>query len=151
MLADLHMTAPLPHNLVILPTHRSATSGGLALSSRNAYLSPSELAFSTVLITALRAASDVWTAQRGADGAGAVVVQDVLQAARAVVAEMEPVADKEGVLVKGMYFQLNDPEQLWDLESTGEVAPGKGAVLSGAVMLGRTRLIDNVVFEYKLN
>ena len=151
MLSDLHMTTPTPSNLIVLPTHRADASGGLALSSRNAYLSPSERAFSTVLISALRAASDVWGLQRSEDGKGDVIVKDVLEAARARVEACEKDAEREGVSVKLMYFQLNDPEELRDLEEEGVVRPGKGAVLSGAVMLGKTRLIDNVVFEYRLN
>ena len=46
-----------------------------------------------------------------------------------------------------MYVGLNDPVELGVLE--GEVRGG--AVLSGAVMLGRTRLIDNLVFDFELN
>ena len=78
-------------------------------------------------------------------------MKDVLEAARARVERCEKDAEREGVRVKLMYFQLNDPEELRDLEDERVVRPGKGAVLSGAVMLGKTRLIDNVVFEYRLN
>ncbi|KAM0748126.1 Pantoate-beta-alanine ligase [Meredithblackwellia eburnea MCA 4105] len=170
MLSDLHMTAPTPSNLVILPTYRASSTStstplpaspstdsaalpdpGLALSSRNAYLSVEEMRFSKVLIDALSAAREVWNSQRsGSSGGGDVVVKDVLNAARDSVKAVEEEAKKAGVNVKGMYFQLNDPEELWDLEDKGKIEKGKGAILSGAVMLGRTRLIDNIVFEYEL-
>lgn len=149
MLLDLHVPAPLSHNLVILPTFRDSASH-LALSSRNAYLSASERPFATVLVDALEAAQRVWDAQRGSTAsAGAVRVGDVLAAASSHVAAVVPRAKAAGVYVSPLYFALNDPEELGDLE--GEVQQGRGAILSGAVMLGRTRLIDNLVFDYELN
>lgn len=79
-----------------------------------------------------------------------MTVGDVLDAARVSVESVARKAkEEEGVEVKLMYFALNDPVELGDLEGVVEV--GKGAVLSGAVMLGRTRLIDNLVFDFELN
>ncbi|KAI5474353.1 pantoate-beta-alanine ligase [Pseudohyphozyma bogoriensis] len=122
MLEDLHVSHPLPSNLVILPTHRDPHSG-LALSSRNAYLSTDERRFAT----------------------------DVLEAARSHVEDVRGKAEKEGVAVELKYFALNDPHELFDLEGAEKVEKSRGAVLSGAVMLGKTRLIDNMVFQYALN
>jgi pantoate--beta-alanine ligase len=78
-------------------------------------------------------------------------VEKVLRTAEEHVRQIEHLsrAAGEGVEVKLLYFALNDPEELHDLE--GVVEKGRGAVLSGAVMLGRTRLIDNLVFDFDLN
>ncbi|BGP43269.1 pantoate-beta-alanine ligase [Rhodotorula kratochvilovae] len=149
LLLDLHVPAPLFHNLVILPTLRDESSH-LALSSRNAYLAPAERTWATVLVDALDAARAVWDAQR-ASASGAVQVADVLSAASTHVARVAQAAAEEraGVRINPLYFALNDPAELHDL--SGQVEKGQEAVLSGAVMLGKTRLIDNLVFDYELN
>jgi pantoate--beta-alanine ligase len=151
MLTDLHVPAPLASNLVIIPTYRDTVSE-LALSSRNAYLRAEERPWATVLIDALHMGQQVWDEQRAT---GDVNVNDVLEAARESVRAVEQKAQAEGkgVEVRLIYVAMNDPEELWDLEKaeSATVPRGKGAVLSGAVMLGRTRLIDNLVFDYPLN
>lgn len=146
---DLHVPHPLSHNLFILPTYRDNNSH-LALSSRNAYLSDAERPWATVLVDALDKAKASWDLQRG-EGDGKVSVERVLKAAEEHVRQVEHLsrAEGEGVEVKLLYFAMNDPEELYDL--MGEVKRGRGAVLSGAVMLGRTRLIDNLVFDFELN
>ncbi|BGP19789.1 hypothetical protein JCM10213_003098 [Rhodosporidiobolus nylandii] len=148
---DLHVPHPLAHNLIILPTFRDTTSH-LALSSRNAYLSAEERPWATVLIDALDAAKAKWNAAR-AGGEGKVSVREVLEAAEEHVKSVEVAAEKEGkgVQVKLLYVAMNDPEELHDLAREEVVEKGRGAILSGAVMLGRTRLIDNIVFDYDLN
>ncbi|GAA5899604.1 hypothetical protein JCM6882_001161 [Rhodosporidiobolus microsporus] len=148
---DLHVPHPLAHNLVILPTFRDAASH-LALSSRNAYLSAEERTWATVLIDALDEAKAEWERQRSG-GDGAVSVEAVLSAAEAHVRRVEQAAEAEGkgVAVKLLYIAMNDPDELHDLARGSSVEKGKGALLSGAAMLGRTRLIDNIVFEVDLN
>lgn len=138
MLTDLHLSHPSPSSLIIIPTFRDPTTH-LALSSRNAYLLPAEREWATVLIDALHAAERVWRAGGRAE--------EVLKAAREWVRRVEGEARGKGVEVELMYVGLNDPVELGVLE--GEVRGG--AVLSGAVMLGRTRLIDNLVFDFELN
>jgi pantoate--beta-alanine ligase len=153
MLLDLHVPAPLYNNLVIIPTYRDPTSS-LALSSRNAYLRSEERPWATVLIDALKAGQQVWDDMRG-QGTGEVDVAAVLATARQWVKKVEEDVKTEGkeVEVKLVYITMNDPEELHDVEKegTGKVGKGVGAILSGAVMLGRTRLIDNLVFDCPLN
>ncbi len=106
--------------IVGVPTVREAD--GMALSSRNRFLSAGERAAAAAISAALRAA-----AAAGADGAEAAV-----RAARAVL-------DREPGLVVD-YLALTDP----DLGP----APAAGAArMLVAVRAGNTRLIDNTALE----
>lgn len=113
----------LPITIVACPTVREAD--GLAMSSRNAYLSPAERQQARVLSRALAAA-------RAAYAAGERSPQALLQAARAVFAA-EP-----AVVVD--YIELVDPATLLPLDRLAGPA-----LLAVAAKVGATRLIDNMV------
>jgi len=114
--ADLN----LPVEIVGVPTVREAD--GLALSSRNAYLSAEERRIAPLLHRALHeAAADI---ARGAPPAPIL--------ARAIVA-----LGAAGFVVE--YFELRDAATLAPLAASA-VHPAR---LLAAVHLGRTRLIDN--------
>lgn len=103
------------------------------------------------MVDALIEAKKEWDSQRE-EGDGAVNVERVIERAEEHVKKIEVAVKEEGkgVEVKLLYIAMNDPEELGDLEGT--VEKGKGALLSGAVMLGKTRLIDNFVLgEFDLN
>lgn len=100
---------------------------GLAMSSRNTYLSPAERAVAPVLHRALVAAEESYAA-------GHRLASELLSAAHAVLAT-EPTAQVE-------YVSVADPDTLAELD---DVDPARGALLSLAARLGRTRLIDNLV------
>lgn len=100
---------------------------GLALSSRNVFLSAEERRLALRLPAALRA---------GADAAGSS--EDVLEAARAVLAGADGGAD--GVELD--YLALRSPEL-----GTAPVA-GQARLLVAATV-GRTRLIDNIAVELR--
>lgn len=105
--------------IVGVPVQRDAD--GVALSSRNAYLTPGERETARTLPAALLGAAE---AIEG--GAGA---EETLRAA----------LDKlEGVGVAVEYFELRDAASL------GPAVPGQPARLLAAVRVGATRLIDNV-------
>lgn len=119
MVADLD----LPVQIVAGPTVREPD--GLAASSRNAYLSPEERKQATCVYRALR-------------GAEAVVRSGEVRADRLVdemrrTIEAEPLASAE-------YISVVDPVSLEDLE-----AVGRSALLTLAVRVGKTRLIDNLL------
>ena len=59
LVSDLLLPNPTPERLHIIPTTRDPKSG-LALSSRNAYLSAAELERAPALYAALRAAQNAW-------------------------------------------------------------------------------------------
>lgn len=124
------MVADLSWDLEIrvVPTVREAD--GLALSSRNSYLSPAERQAATVLYRALREAYRRWAeGERRADN---------LRSAMVGIIAAEPLAHLD-------YASVSD---LATLEELDEV-PGP-ALLAVAVKIGRTRLIDNMVLgEWK--
>jgi pantoate--beta-alanine ligase len=121
MVQDLH----LPLTIVSVPTVREAD--GLAMSSRNAYLSPAERQAALSLSAGLRAAR-----QLAADGERAA--EKLIAAVRQSVAE-EPLARLE-------YVEMRDAETL---ESVSLLE--KPAVLALAARVGRARLIDNVILQ----
>ncbi len=109
--------------VVALPTVRDAE--GLAISSRNVRLLPVEREAAPVLWQALSLAREIWT--RGARDAEAYRrrLREVIDA--------EPLAEID-------YISVADPETLAELDRI------QGAALvSLAVRIGATRLIDNVV------
>jgi pantoate--beta-alanine ligase len=111
-----------PIEIVVLPIVREAD--GLALSSRNAYLSPAERGAATVLIRSLRRAESLFAeGERDAE---------LLRAAMLEIVAAEPLANVD-------YVSVAEPEQLTELDRVGD-----SALASLAVRIGRTRLIDNL-------
>jgi len=112
----------VPVEIVGCPIVREAD--GLAMSSRNSYLRPAERRAATVLYRALCAARDLWTSgERDAE---------TLRVRMRAVLDAEPLARTDYVSVA-------------DAENLQELARIEGpALLSMAVFLGKTRLIDNL-------
>ncbi|KAH7102928.1 pantothenate synthetase [Auriculariales sp. MPI-PUGE-AT-0066] len=131
MAQDLLMTLPSAENVRIVRTTRA--EDGLALSSRNAYLSEKERAHATVLYRALTA---------GANAARP------LEAAQGVVQEAVDRAKQDGVDMRPEYISVNDPETFEEIsdDKFERLADKKSVmVISGAVWVGKTRLIDNLI------
>jgi pantoate--beta-alanine ligase len=121
MVKDLNF----PVEIVVCPIVREPD--GLAMSSRNIYLTPEERRAATVLFRSLSAAKSAYdSGERQAESLRARV--------REMVAA-EPLARLQ-------YVSCADYETLDELET----ASGK-ALLSMAVYMGKTRLIDNFVLE----
>ncbi len=113
----------IPVEIVVCPTVREVD--GLALSSRNRYLSAEERRAATVLYRALRAASEAFeTGERDAEP---------LRQMMCTALAGEPLAHPH-------YVSVADVDTLEELR--GEVTR---ALLSMAVRIGTTTLIDNVV------
>ncbi len=116
----------LPVDVVTVPTVRAAD--GLALSSRNAYLSAPERARALVIPRALDAMLDAWAGGRVSDATALIAVgRGILDADPDVAVE---------------YLGLAEPVQLAPVT---KVETGSVAMIAARV--GRTRLIDNVVFS----
>jgi pantoate--beta-alanine ligase len=114
-----------PIEIVICPTMRE--KDGLAMSSRNSYLSPEERQAATVLFRALSAA-------HAAHRRGERKAEALRQIVREAVA-LEPLAQLQYVSCA-------------DFDSLQEVEEIKGkTLLSMAVFMGKTRLIDNFILE----
>lgn len=122
MVRDLN----IPTEIIVCPTVREAD--GLAMSSRNSYLSVNERRAAPVLYQALLAARRHY--QQGAREAE--LIRKVMRNMLAT----EPLAKPE-------YVSVADPATLEELAQVGE----HGAVLSMAVRVGPARLIDNMLLE----
>lgn len=114
----------LPLTIVVCPIVREPD--GLAMSSRNAYLSPAERLAAQVLYRALQvAASRIAEGERQA--------QPLAAALRDVIAA-EPLARID-------YVAVCDPQTLAPVEALSETV-----LVALAVHIGRTRLIDNALY-----
>ncbi|KAI9459024.1 Pantoate-beta-alanine ligase [Russula earlei] len=140
LVGDLHLPHPTPSRLHIVPTARDAADG-LALSSRNAYLTPSERQFAPALYASLQGAARAWAA-------GANKRETVEWALKQLEVAKDD-GEKHGVEVRVDYVEMNDPDTLGVLADEqvqlSDSTPVTPVVLSGAVWFGRTRLIDNVI------
>jgi pantoate--beta-alanine ligase len=115
----------LPIEIVVCPIVREPD--GLAMSSRNVYLSPEQRKGATVLYRSLQAAQALY--EKGERGA------EALRRCMLDVLGEEPLAQVQ-------YVSCADYESLKELEQvTGR------ALLSMAVFFGKTRLIDNLVLD----
>jgi pantoate--beta-alanine ligase len=120
MVRDLNM----PTEVVVVPTIREPD--GLAMSSRNVYLSAEQRRAAPVVYRALRAAGERYAA-------GDRDAEALRRAMRAVLAT-EPLASPE-------YVSVADGVTLRELDQVGAA----GALCSLAVRFGTTRLIDNML------
>lgn len=112
--------------VVAVPTVRDPD--GLAQSSRNAYLSPVQRQAAPVVYRGLSNAKTLWT-----DG---VTDGDILRAAMRAELEQEPLVEDID------YTSVADVETLEELDQVQS-----RAMISVAVTIGSTRLIDNVILE----
>lgn len=147
MTRDLLLSHPSFENVSIIPTFRDPNDG-LALSSRNAYLSADEREVAGCLYAALRIAAATWRSSRSAGAGRAVARQAALSTAQEHINANKTRCEQEekGVAVKVDYIEINDPESFEvvedDAHSEGEE---RDVIISGAVWIGRTRLIDNLI------
>lgn len=110
-----------------VPTVRE--SDGLAMSSRNTYLSPAERAAAPALYRGLSRARDLAAAGER-------------DAARLIAAVREEIAREP--LMREQYVEVVDVDELKPLSTID----GK-ALVAAAVFVGETRLIDNVVIDLR--
>ncbi|MBH1978935.1 MULTISPECIES: pantoate--beta-alanine ligase [unclassified Simplicispira] len=113
----------LPVDIVTSPTQRAAD--GLALSSRNGYLSEAERTEAVQLSLALRALG-----------------REAVAAAHALPAQVATLEQRalQALTVRGWQPDYLTVRRRTDLQTPG---PGDALVVLGAARLGRTRLIDN--------
>ena len=119
MVADLDMNV----EIIAVPTVREPD--GLAMSSRNIYLNAEERKAALVLYQALTLAQKLWSQ-------GERDAQAIHQQMTAII-QKQPLAEID-------YISIADAETLDELDTVKTPA-----LVSLAVKIGRTRLIDNVV------
>ena len=120
MVADLNM------GIEIVPVPTVREPDGLALSSRNVYLTPEERKAAPVIYRALCRAKCLW--ERG-EVNGALLRREVR-----ITLEQEPLVDSID------YVSVADANSLEELNSVRQ-----GAIVSVAVGMGKARLIDNIL------
>ncbi len=120
MVRDLHM----PVTIVGVPIVRE--SDGLALSSRNQYLSDEERAQAPVLYEALQEA--------------VAMVEEGELLVEPLVVRMREIIDS-APLAEPQYISVVDADSL---DAVDQLNPGQQVLLAVAVYFGETRLIDNV-------
>jgi len=121
MVADLNMGI----EIVVVPTVRE--SDGLAMSSRNSYLSPGERQAATILLKALTLA---WQLRQGGEKDAGKIRRQMTS-----LVQKEPLARID-------YVSIADAETLEELNSIDHPS-----LASLAVRIGKTRLIDNMLLE----
>ena len=122
MVRDLHM----PVRVVVCPIVRE--QDGLAMSSRNALLSPLERTLAPCLNSGLQKAEEYLNSE-AVDNNSTVKLIDIIK---------RHIDDHEPAFID--YINIVDGETLEDISS---IEPGRPALAAVAVKLGNTRLIDN--------
>jgi pantoate--beta-alanine ligase len=121
MVRDLH----LPVRIVAAETVREPD--GLALSSRNQYLSPEERQQAPILRAALLAARKAWQAgEKSAAKLRQIIVRKI----------------KGASLARIDYVEIADADSLHPIKQAD-----RNTVMALAVFFGRTRLIDNLLLR----
>lgn len=126
LVRDLNMRA----QMAVIPTVREPD--GLAMSSRNRYLSEHQRRAASVIYRALRAAGDLYAQGERLPKALRLAVQ------RALLTEP---------LVEMDYVSAADPRTLHELHEPSE----SPVLLSLALRVGKTRLLDNCLLPWSLN
>ncbi|ORX52222.1 Pantoate-beta-alanine ligase [Piromyces finnis] len=117
----------LPLEFIVVPIYRQ--EDGLAMSSRNRYLSEEQRKISCVFSQALLKAK-------------ALFEQGTRDRATLIKVATETIEAEKSVRLE--YLSLAHPTTLEELDTIGE----DGAILSGAMYVGTTRLIDNVTLGF---
>ncbi len=120
MVKDLNM------DIKIVPLHTVREEGGLAMSSRNTYLSPVEREKALLIYTSMQEAIKIFkTGERKAS-----IIKDTVK---------DVLSRKEGISIE--YISISHTDTLNELE---EIEESK-ALLAVACRVGATRLIDNTI------
>ncbi|KAI9482706.1 MAG: pantothenate synthetase [Benjaminiella poitrasii] len=137
MIRDLHF----PINMHICPTVRD--EHGLALSSRNAYLTATQKKYALVLSHSLRHMEALYKA-------GNKNATQLLQAGIQLIENAAKEVDtlNEDWKIRLDYVSINSGKDLSEIK--GEIPKEDGCVISMAVFVGKTRLIDNLCLDIDL-
>ncbi|MFC2169391.1 pantoate--beta-alanine ligase [Acidobacteriota bacterium] len=123
MIQDLDMTV----RIEVLPIVRE--KNGLALSSRNTYLSPEQRKAALCLVRGLRKAGQM--------------IEDGIRESARIIQQVKDVIRSEP-LAEIDYVEIVDLESLDSIKRVD-----KECLIALAVFIGKVRLIDNVIFGYR--
>lgn len=123
------MVEDLNFSIDIIPVPTVRENDGLAMSSRNSYLSKEERQAALVLIKSLRLAKDL--IEKG-ERESAIIYE-----------EMKSLIEKE-TLTYLEYISIADRKELQPLQKLSD-----NVLIALAVKIGKTRLIDNMSFKIK--
>ncbi|KAI8092726.1 uncharacterized protein BX664DRAFT_277187 [Halteromyces radiatus] len=134
MIRDLHF----PVKMNICPTVRE--KDGLAMSSRNAYLTPDQRKYALVVHKALSTIESLYHS-------GQHHAPSLIDAGAALIEQARQQVQKENLdwEVKLDYLSINSPEDLSTI--SGTIDQQEGCIVSTAVFVGKTRLIDNLLLD----
>lgn len=137
---DLLMSHPDANHLHIIPTARDE-SDGLALSSRNAYLTSDGRKVAPTLHRALQAAQRAWR-----DG---LTKEECVRVGITLVeaAKKQAISDGLAVDLRLDYLELNDAATFDVLDARRTKEDSGLVILSGALYVDKTRLIDNILLD----
>lgn len=122
------MTKDLNFPIKIVPCPIVREKDGLALSSRNVYLSPEERKQAAGLFQALQMAKNLITSKK-------------IYNSQAIISEIEKII-KNNPLSRIQYIKVCNPDSLEDIPEIKDKA-----LIALAVWIGKTRLIDNIVVK----
>lgn len=123
------MTKDLNLDIQIVPCPIVREADGLAMSSRNVYLSPEERKSATIIYKSLTSAKEAFLKGE--------------RDARKLREIVESQLKNEKLINKIDYIEVVHPETLDELESVGD----EGAVIAVALYIGKARLIDNIILR----
>lgn len=106
---------------------------GLAMSSRNVYLSEEERRIAPMLYNAMKVAAKAYNDSGVRDRSELIFLMDTFL---------------EQLNMHAQYWSIADPVSLRELE---HINPNTGAILSGAILIGKTRIIDNILLGVHSN
>lgn len=118
-------------NIIVSETIRE--DDGLAMSSRNAYLTVEERRAAPIVYQSLRAALHLY---HGVRNDGESISSDELRQAVVAVLSSEPLVSNI------QYVSVDDKANMRPID---RVYKGEGAVISLACQVGHVRLIDNII------
>ncbi len=127
MVADLNMNL----EIVTVPTVREPD--GLAMSSRNTYLTPEERKAATVLYKALTLAQELFS--------NGIWDIQTIRGQMFLLLTKEPLVTLSNI----NYVSIDNAETLEELDPLGKIKPP--ALVSLAVKIGKPRLIDNIILK----
>ncbi|KNC81623.1 pantoate-beta-alanine ligase [Sphaeroforma arctica JP610] len=125
MIKDMH----IPSELRVIQTVRE--KDGLAMSSRNAYLNEAQRAIAPLLYQAMGEALRLYVHEKERS---TKVLLDAVK---------DYIRENGNELTELQYISINDTESLYEVETIGK----QGALLSGALLLGEIRIIDNIILR----